>query len=133
MRGYNKCIFAGNLTADPVVRHTQKGTSVANASIAVNRVTKSKDGATHEEVLFLDCVWWGRSADIIGEYGFKGCSLLVEGELKQSDYQTREGENRRKMELNVRDFTLLSKKEGYQPSPHEQQKSNGYQDDPLPF
>jgi single-strand DNA-binding protein len=137
MKGLNRVNLIGNLTSDIRVNATQRGTSVANASIAINSEYRDKQGEKHETVEFVDLVWWGKGAEIVAEYAGKGDPIYVEGELKTSEYQTREGEKRRKTEVNVKDFRFMGgSRRGNTPevSVHHKQKANGYQpQDDIPF
>jgi len=82
MASYNKVILLGNLTRDPELRYTPKGTAVARLGLAVNRSYKSETGETKEEVTFLDVDAWGKQAELIAQYLRKGNPLFVEGRLR---------------------------------------------------
>ena len=82
MANFNKVILAGNLTRDPELRYTPKGTAVARITLAVNRTWKSESGENKEEVSFVDVDVWGRQAEAIAQYMKKGRPLLVEGRLQ---------------------------------------------------
>ena len=139
-RGLNLCQFIGNLTADPSVRSTASGLPVANASIAVNEFRKDKQGNQIDEVEFVDLVFWGSLAELAGNYMSKGKRVLVIGKLKTNEYQTREGEKRRKSEINVKEVIFLDgpkqdtrNVDGNRNS-HYEKKSNGYApNDDIPF
>ena len=82
MASYNKVILIGNLTRDPQIRYTPKGTAVAEIGLAVNRTWF--DQATNqkkEETTFVDVTLWGRQAEIAGEYLSKGRPVMIEGRL----------------------------------------------------
>lgn len=87
MASFNKVILAGNLTRDPELRYTPKGTAVARITLAVNRTWKSETGETKEEVSFVDIDAFGRQAEVIGQYVKKGRPLLIEGRLKQDTWE----------------------------------------------
>ena len=87
MANFNKVILAGNLTRDPELRYTPKGTAVARITLAVNRTWKSESGENKEEVSFVDVDIWGRQAEVISQYMKKGRPLLVEGRLKQDTWE----------------------------------------------
>ena len=82
MANFNKVILAGNLTRDPELRYTPKGTAVVKMGMAINRTWKSESGENKEEVTFVDVDVWGRQAEVIAQYMRKGRPLLVEGRLK---------------------------------------------------
>ena len=64
MANVNKVILIGNLTRDPEVRYTPKGTAVTDIGLAVNRVSSSEGGERREETTFVDVTLWGRTAEI---------------------------------------------------------------------
>lgn len=72
MASYNKVFLLGNLTRDPEVRYTPKGSAVADLGIAVNRQYTLDTGEKREEVTFVDVTFWGRTAEVAGEYLKKG-------------------------------------------------------------
>lgn len=82
MASYNKVILLGNLTRDPELRYTPKGTATARLGLAVNHQYKTETGETKEEVTFIDIDAWGKQAEVIAQYMRKGSPLLVEGRLK---------------------------------------------------
>ena len=79
MASFNKVILVGNLTRDPELRYTPKGTAIAKIGLAVNRVWKTETGETKEEVTFVDIDAFGQQAETIAQYLKKGRPLLVEG------------------------------------------------------
>jgi single-strand DNA-binding protein len=89
MASFNKVILAGNLTRDPELRYTPKGTAVARITLAVNRTYTAggEGGEKKEEVSFVDVDVWGKQAEIISQYMKKGRPLLVEGRLKQDSWE----------------------------------------------
>ena len=66
MANFNKVILAGNLTRDPELRFTPKGTAIAEFGLAINRTWKDESGDTKEEVTFVDISAYGRQAEVIG-------------------------------------------------------------------
>ena len=72
MASFNKVILAGNLTRDPELRYTPKGTAVARLGLACNRKWKSETGEMKEEVTFVDVDAFGKTAETIGQYLKKG-------------------------------------------------------------
>ena len=82
MPNFNHVILIGNLTRDPELRYTPKGTAVAKFGLAINRPWKNEAGEAKEEVTFVDVDCFGRLAENIGQYMKKGSPLLVEGRLK---------------------------------------------------
>ncbi len=87
MASFNKVILAGNLTRDPQLRYTPKGTAIANFGLAVNRTWKTETGETKEEVTFVDVDAFGRQAEVVAQYMKKGRPFLVEGRLKLDSWE----------------------------------------------
>lgn len=82
MASYNKVILLGNLTRDPELRYTPKGTAVARLGLAVNRRYTTDAGEQKEEVTFIDIDAFGKQAELISQYLRKGNPLFLEGRLK---------------------------------------------------
>ena len=95
MANFNKVILAGNLTRDPDLRYTPKGTAVAKLSLAINRSWKSETGEERQEVTFVDIDAFGRQAEVIGQYLKKGRPLLVEGRLKLDTWEDKQTNQKR--------------------------------------
>ena len=87
MASFNKVILAGNLTRDPELRYTPKGTAIARIGMAINRTWKTETGETKEEVTFVDVDAFGRQAEVIAQYMKKGRPLLIEGRLKLDQWE----------------------------------------------
>jgi len=109
MASFNKVILAGNLTRDPELRYTPKGTAVARITLAVNRTyTAGEGGEKKEEVSFVDVDVWGRQAEIISQYMKKGRSLLVEGRLKQDTWEDKNTKQKQsKLKVVLESFSFL--------------------------
>jgi single-strand DNA-binding protein len=115
MASFNKVILAGNLTRDPELRYTPKGTAVAKISLAVNRTWKSESGESKEEVSFVDIEAWGRQGEVIAQYMRKGRPLLIEGRLKQDtweDKNTHQKQSKLKVVLESFSFIDSNRPEG---------------------
>ena len=82
MASFNKVILVGNLTRDPELRYTPKGTTIAKIGLAVNRVWTNEAGEKKEEVTFVDVDVFGRTAENVGQYMRKGRPIMIEGRLK---------------------------------------------------
>jgi single-strand DNA-binding protein len=95
MASFNKVILMGNLTRDPELRYTPKGTAVAKLGLAVNRVWKTETGETKEEVLFIDVEAFSRQAENIGQYLKKGSPILVEGRLRLDTWDDKQTNQKR--------------------------------------
>jgi single-strand DNA-binding protein len=90
MASFNKIILMGNLTRDPELRYTPKGTAVAKLGMAVNRVWTNEAGEKKEEVTFVDVDVFGRTAENCGQYLKKGRPVLVEGRLKLDQWEDKQ-------------------------------------------
>jgi single-strand DNA-binding protein len=100
MASYNKVLLMGNLTRDPEVRYTPKGTAIANLGLAVNRVYTTEGGEQKEEVTFIDIEVWGRQAETAGQYLAKGRPVFVEGRLRLDSWEDKEsGQKRNKLKV----------------------------------
>lgn len=95
MANFNKVILAGNLTRDPELRYTPKGTAIAKLGMAINRTWRDESGASKEEVTFVDIEAFGRQAETIGQYLKKGRPLLVEGRLKLDSWEDKQTNQKR--------------------------------------
>ena len=82
MASFNKVILVGNLTRDPELRYTPKGTAIAKLGLAVNHKWRNEAGELKEEVTFVDVEVWGKTAENVGQYMRKGRPILIEGRLK---------------------------------------------------
>lgn len=90
MASFNKVILMGNLTRDPELRYTPKGTALAKIGLAVNRVWRTETGETKEEVTFVDVEAWGSQAENISKYMKKGSPLLIEGRLRLDQWDDKQ-------------------------------------------
>jgi single-strand DNA-binding protein len=90
MASFNKVILMGNLTRDPELRYTPKGTAIAKVGLAVNRVWTNEAGEKKEEVTFVDVDIFGRTAENVGQYMRKGRPMLVEGRLKLDQWDDKQ-------------------------------------------
>jgi single-strand DNA-binding protein len=100
MANYNKVLLIGNLTRDPEVRYTPKGTAVANLGLAVNRAWTAENGEQREEVTFVDIEVWGRQAETAGQYLSKGRPVFIEGRLKLDTWDDKDsGQKRSKLKV----------------------------------
>ncbi|MCH6254932.1 single-stranded DNA-binding protein [Puniceicoccaceae bacterium K14] len=107
MPNYNKVQLMGNLTRDPELRVTPKGTPVCAFGMAINRVFRDDSGGNREETTFVDVEAWGRQAEVISKYVTKGGPLFVEGRLKLDTWESKEGEKRSKLKVVLENMQLL--------------------------
>jgi len=95
----NKVFLIGRLTADPQLRTTTTGQSVASFSVATNRTWTNKQGERQEDVQFHNVVLWGRQAEIANQFLRKGSMVMVEGRLQNRSWQDKQGQNRTTTEV----------------------------------
>lgn len=120
----NKCVLAGNLTRDIELRSTQSGMTVGNMGIAVNERVKQGDQWT-DKPHYFDLVMFGTRAEKLAQYLTKGTKVCVEGKLRWSQWQDRDGNKRSKVEVVVDEIELMSGGQGRQ-----QQQAAPYQQAP---
>lgn len=113
MASFNKVILLGNLTRDPEVRYTPKGTAVTELGMAVNRVYTADNGEKREETTFVDVTLWGRTAEIAGEYLKKGRPVLIEGRLQLDSWDDKQsGQKRSKLKVVGEGLQLIGSRPG---------------------
>lgn len=108
MASLNRVILIGNLTRDPELRVTPKGTAICQFGVAVNRQFKDESGATRDETTFVDIEAWGKQAEIIGKYLTKGRPIALEGRLKLDQWEDKQsGQKRSKLKVVLENFQFL--------------------------
>ena len=141
---FNKVILVGNLTRDPEIRYLQSGLAISNTGIATNRSWKDKNtNEKKEEAMFIDIVFFGRTAEIANQYLKKGKKVLVEGRLKLEQWNDQHGNKRSKHVVSVESLQMLDPKNtnsGYQQQQQPAQQQSKQQenisdidDDVIPF
>jgi single-strand DNA-binding protein len=113
MASVNKVILVGNLGRDPETRYTADGAAVTNVSIATTSKWKDKaSGEMREETEWHRLSFFGRLAEIAGEYLKKGSAVYVEGLLKTRKWQDKDGADRYTTEIIVDQMQMLNKPHG---------------------
>jgi single-strand DNA-binding protein len=108
MANLNKVMLIGNLTRDPELRVTPKGTAICTFSLAVNRKFKDESGGEREEVTYIDIEAWGKSGENISKYCTKGRPLFVEGRLRLDQWEDKNTkEKRSRMKVVLENFQFL--------------------------
>ncbi len=108
MASFNKVILAGNLTRDPELRYTPKGTAVCKFALAVSRNWTNEAGEKKEDVTFVDIDAFGRQAEVISQYMKKGRPFLVEGRLKLDQWDDKQtGQKRSRLGVVLESFSFL--------------------------
>ncbi len=108
MASFNKVILLGNLTRDPELRYTPKGTAIARLGLAVNRVWRTESGEQKEEVAFVDVDAFGRPAETIAQYMKKGRPILLEGRLRYDTWEDKQsGQKKSKLSVVLESFQFV--------------------------
>jgi single-strand DNA-binding protein len=110
MASFNKVIMIGNLTRDPELRTTPKGTAVCSFSLALNRHYKTESGEERDETTFVDIEAYGKQAELIAKYVPKGRPLMVEGRLKLDSWE-KNGEKRSRLKVVTENFQFMGYKD----------------------
>lgn len=113
MFSINTYVISGNLTKDPELRATTSGTPVCNGSICYNSRRKGQSGEWEDSPNFFDFVAFGKAAEVLARKQ-KGDKIVLNGELTQSNWESKDGERRYKVELLVREFVDASRKSATQ-------------------
>lgn len=112
MANFNKVILLGNVTRDPELRYTPKGSAVTEVGIAVSRQFTADNGEKREETTFVDVTLWGRIAEIAGEYLRKGRPVLIEGRLQLDSWEDKQsGQKRSKLRVVGETMQLLGSRQ----------------------
>ena len=128
-RGVNKVILVGNLGNDPDIRYTAGGAAVANISLATAESWKDKNsGELQERTEWHRIVFFGRLAEIVGEYLRKGSQVYVEGRLQTRKWEDKEGHDRYTTEIVANEMQMLGSKSSgsanYEPATQSQPRQN---------
>ncbi len=109
MANLNKVMIIGNLTADPEVRTTPRGTSLTELRLAVNRVMSGQgEGERREETTYLDVTCWGRTGEVAAQYLSKGRPVFIEGRLQQDSWEDKQtGQRRSRIRIVAENLQLL--------------------------
>ncbi len=100
MASLNKVMLIGNLTRDPEVRYTPKGSAVCDIGLAVNRSYVTDNGEKVEEVTFVDITLWNKTAELAGKYLHKGRPVYIEGRLQMDTWEDRQtGQKRQRLKV----------------------------------
>ena len=98
----------GNLTRDPELGYTPKGTAVAKLGLAVNRTWRDAEGQQQDETTFVDVDAFGKQAETLGQYMQKGRPVLVEGRLKLDQWEDKNtGQKRSKLGVILERFSFV--------------------------
>ena len=112
MASVNKVILIGNLGRDPETRYMPDGGAITNISIATTETWKDKNGDKQEKTEWHRVAFFGKLAEIAGEYLKKGRSVYVEGRLKTRKWQDKDGVEKYTTEIIATDMQMLGSREG---------------------
>jgi len=111
MASLNKVMIIGNLTRDPEIKYTPKGQAIAEISLAVNRNYSTADGEKREEVTYLEVTFWGKQAEVLGQWMKKGRPLYIEGRLRLDSWEDKEsGKKQSRLRITGEEFQFLGSK-----------------------
>lgn len=109
----NKVFLIGNLTRDPELRVTPKGTPICQFGLAVNRQFKDESGATRDETTFVDIEAWGKQGELVSKYLTKGSPCFVEGRLRLDQWEDKtSGQKRSRLKIVLDNVQFLGRSGG---------------------
>lgn len=136
-RGLNKVFLIGNCTKDPDAKFMPDGKAVTNIGLATNEEWKNKAGEKQSRVEFHNLTFYGKLAEIAGQYLVKGAPIFVEGAIRTEKWQDKEGKDRYTTKIIVSEMTMLGRgKEGAEEPKEGVAADAGPVDDPfddIPF
>src|SRR5215213_8677844 len=113
MASFNQVILMGNLTRDPQLKFLPSQTAVAEFGVACNRKFTTQSGEQREEVTFVDCTAFGKTAENINKYFTKGKPIFIEGRLKYDQWEDKQGGGKRsKLTVHVNNFQFIGGRDG---------------------
>lgn len=107
MRGINKAIIVGTLGKDAEVRYTQSGAAITSISLATNEKWKDKNGDDQERTEWHRVTFFGKLAEIAGEYLKKGGQVYIEGKIRTEKYTDKEGIERYSTDIIADELQML--------------------------
>jgi len=127
----NKVLLMGNLTTDPEVKYTPKGTAVGDLRMAINDSYKAQDGTIKETVTYVDVEVWGRQAETCKQYLSKGRPVFVEGQLRLDQWETPQGEKKSRLKVRADRVQFLGGAPGRSGGGGEQRPPSSGSDEPA--
>jgi single-strand DNA-binding protein len=110
--GLNRVMLLGNLGADPELRYTQGGQAVLNMRIATTESYLDKDKVRRERTDWHNVVVWGKRGEALGKFLTKGTTIFIEGSIRTSSYDDKEGNKRYKTEIHAQNVILAGGRGG---------------------
>ncbi len=126
MASVNKVILVGNLGRDPEIRYLPSGDAVANVTIATSSKYKSKTGEMVEETEWHRVTFFGKLAEIVGQYLKKGRSVYVEGRIKTRKYTDKDGVEKYATDIIANEMQMLGSREGMGEPSGDDEGAGGY-------
>jgi len=123
--GYNRVVCFGNLTRDAEMRMSSSGSAITKFSVACNERYKTSDGSWTDRAEFVNCVLFGKRAESLAQYLTKGSAVMIDGKLRTSSWDDKDGNKRYKTEVIVDNVVLAGRGSGQGSG----QQSGGYGDD----
>jgi single-strand DNA-binding protein len=117
MASVNKVILVGNLGADPEIRYLPSGEAVANLRLATTDTWKDKDGNKQEQTEWHRVSYFGRQAEVCGQYLKKGSQIYVEGSIRTRKYQDKDGQERYATDIRGDRMQMLGGRQGMSDAP----------------
>jgi single-strand DNA-binding protein len=117
MASVNKVILIGNLGADPEIRYLPSGEAVANLRLATTDTWKDKDGNKQESTEWHRVSFFGRQAEVCGQYLKKGSQIYIEGSIRTRKWQDKDGQDRYSTEVRGDRMQMLGRREGMGDAP----------------
>jgi single-strand DNA-binding protein len=112
MANLNKVCLIGNLTRDPEMRYTPKGTPIAEIALAINCTWTDEKNQKREEVTFVDVILWSRLAEVAGQYLRKGSPAYIEGRLQMDSWTDKQtGQKRSRLRVVGEHLQLLGSRQ----------------------
>lgn len=130
MASYNKVIMMGNMTRDPQLSYLPSQTPVVEFGLATNRKWRDRDGQDREEVCFIDCRAYGKTAEVISKYCSKGRPIMIEGRLTLDQWEAQDGSKRSKHRITIESFTFVDSRGGSGQGGGSQQNQGSEQSSP---
>jgi single-strand DNA-binding protein len=112
MASVNKVIIVGNLGRDPETRYMPEGGAITNISVATTEKWKDKNGEMQEKTEWHRVAFFGKLAEIAGEYLKKGSQVYVEGRLRTRKWQDKDGQDRYTTEIMATEMKMLGSRAG---------------------
>lgn len=138
MASLNKVMLIGNLGREPEIRYMPNGDAVANVALATAESWKDKNGEKQEKTEWHRVIFFGRQAEIAGEYLKKGSSIYIEGRLQTRKWNDKDGNERYTTEIVADRMQMLggsreaSREQNPQPSRQQRSPADDFDDD-IPF